>query len=374
MLPPQPRRTGARKSGGLGAEARRRAVARPGVELLLPGGATTSLDLLRDGRRGRRQVRPGRRGSHGPGAAPAWLSLLRAREAPAAGQKPRRLEGAPSLRGAARAGSAPPVQPSPKEAAAGVRADRAEPRLQWGPGSPPRRGRNREGAVFNPGPAGSDGKDGQLTPREARRATAQSHLESGSRHGEWAAQAPSPFPSISPESVPSSAAMKRQLPAGQSCISRHRLLLPLLLLLFLHLAAAELRGQPVQSRRGARLSLPRKPWDSNHHSTWLPKRLSKNSLSWLAQKQTGMADSLLLLRELLRPRLDPLQLGYGPLPQPALMPALRRKRRAAQLMRVGCALGTCQVQNLSHRLWQLKGQLGRQDSSPISLHSPHSYG
>ncbi|XP_013924569.1 PREDICTED: ADM2 [Thamnophis sirtalis] len=165
--------------------------------------------------------------------------------------------------------------------------------------------------------------------------------------------------------------MKRQLPAGQSCISRHRLLL---LLLFLSLAAAELRGQPVQSRRGARLSLPRKPWDSNHHSTWLPKRLSKKSLSWLAQKQTGMADSLLPLRELLRPRLDPLQLGYGPLPQPALMPALRRKRRAAQLMRVGCALGTCQVQNLSHRLWQLKGQLGRQDSSPISLHSPHSYG
>uniref|UniRef100_A0A8D2LV45 ADM2 n=1 Tax=Varanus komodoensis TaxID=61221 RepID=A0A8D2LV45_VARKO len=45
--------------------------------------------------------------------------------------------------------------------------------------------------------------------------------------------------------------------------------------------------------------------------------------------------------------------------------ALRRKRHAAarlhhaQLMRVGCALGTCQVQNLSHRLWQLKGQSGR---------------
>ena len=28
------------------------------------------------------------------------------------------------------------------------------------------------------------------------------------------------------------------------------------------------------------------------------------------------------------------------------------RRPRAQLLRVGCALGTCQVQNLSHRLWQ----------------------
>ncbi|XP_026543660.1 ADM2 [Notechis scutatus] len=170
--------------------------------------------------------------------------------------------------------------------------------------------------------------------------------------------------------------MKRQSPAGQSCISR-RHFLPLLLLLFLHLPAAELESccPPAPSGRGARLSLPRKPWDSNHPSTWLPKGLSKkNGVPWLAQKQPGMADSLLSLRELPRPRLNSLQLGYGPLPRPALMLALHRKRRAAQLMRVGCALGTCQVQNLRHRLWQLKGQLGRQDSSPISLHSPHSYG
>lgn len=45
-----------------------------------------------------------------------------------------------------------------------------------------------------------------------------------------------------------------------------------------------------------------------------------------------------------------------------------------QLMRVGCALGTCQVQNLSHRLYQLIGQSGREDSSPINPRSPHSYG
>ncbi|XP_034019280.1 protein ADM2a [Thalassophryne amazonica] len=46
----------------------------------------------------------------------------------------------------------------------------------------------------------------------------------------------------------------------------------------------------------------------------------------------------------------------------------------AQLMRVGCVLGTCQVQNLSHRLYQLIGQNGREDSSPINPRSPHSYG
>lgn len=46
----------------------------------------------------------------------------------------------------------------------------------------------------------------------------------------------------------------------------------------------------------------------------------------------------------------------------------------AQLLRVGCVLGTCQVQNLSHRLWQLMGQSGRQDSSPMNPNSPHSYG
>uniref|UniRef100_A0A3P9AJV5 Adrenomedullin 2b n=1 Tax=Esox lucius TaxID=8010 RepID=A0A3P9AJV5_ESOLU len=49
-------------------------------------------------------------------------------------------------------------------------------------------------------------------------------------------------------------------------------------------------------------------------------------------------------------------------------------RGQGQLMRVGCVLGTCQVQNLSHRLYQLIGQSGRQDSSPINPSSPHSYG
>ncbi|KAJ8269249.1 hypothetical protein COCON_G00118560 [Conger conger] len=46
----------------------------------------------------------------------------------------------------------------------------------------------------------------------------------------------------------------------------------------------------------------------------------------------------------------------------------------AQLMRVGCVLGTCQVQNLSHRLYQLIGQSGREETSPMNPQSPHSYG
>ncbi|XP_034032496.1 uncharacterized protein adm2b [Thalassophryne amazonica] len=50
------------------------------------------------------------------------------------------------------------------------------------------------------------------------------------------------------------------------------------------------------------------------------------------------------------------------------------RRGHSQLMRVGCVLGTCQVQILSHRLYQLIGQNGREDSSPMNPRSPHSYG
>ncbi|XP_012881196.1 PREDICTED: ADM2 [Dipodomys ordii] len=50
------------------------------------------------------------------------------------------------------------------------------------------------------------------------------------------------------------------------------------------------------------------------------------------------------------------------------------RRPHAQLLRVGCVLGTCQVQNLSHRLWQLVGPAGRRNSAPVDPSSPHSYG
>ncbi|XP_024911724.1 uncharacterized protein adm2b isoform X2 [Cynoglossus semilaevis] len=49
-------------------------------------------------------------------------------------------------------------------------------------------------------------------------------------------------------------------------------------------------------------------------------------------------------------------------------------RGHGHLMRAGCILGTCQVQNLSHRLYQLIGQSGRENSSPVNPYSPHSYG
>ncbi|KAK9516754.1 hypothetical protein VZT92_024667 [Zoarces viviparus] len=49
-------------------------------------------------------------------------------------------------------------------------------------------------------------------------------------------------------------------------------------------------------------------------------------------------------------------------------------RGHSHLMRVGCVLGTCQVQNLSHRLYQLIGQSGREESSPINPRSPYGYG
>ncbi|XP_028287571.1 ADM2 [Parambassis ranga] len=80
------------------------------------------------------------------------------------------------------------------------------------------------------------------------------------------------------------------------------------------------------------------------------------------------------------PLLDP---SHNALPEaPARQRGSRGRRHATtgsgrghgHLMRVGCVLGTCQVQNLSHRLYQLIGQSGREDSSPINPRSPHSYG
>ncbi|XP_007952941.1 protein ADM2 [Orycteropus afer afer] len=50
------------------------------------------------------------------------------------------------------------------------------------------------------------------------------------------------------------------------------------------------------------------------------------------------------------------------------------RRAGARLLRVGCMLGTCQVENLSHRLWQLVGQAGQRDLVPVDPRSPHSYG
>uniref|UniRef100_A0A8C9EXJ8 ADM2 n=1 Tax=Pavo cristatus TaxID=9049 RepID=A0A8C9EXJ8_PAVCR len=89
------------------------------------------------------------------------------------------------------------------------------------------------------------------------------------------------------------------------------------------------------------------------------------------------------LRQLIIPRPQP-ALWHGPKLSPRHRhrhpPGQRGRRHTgvrlhhAQPLRVGCVLGTCQVQNLSHRLWQLMGRPGRQDSSPMNPNSPHSYG
>ncbi|XP_036167279.1 protein ADM2 [Myotis myotis] len=49
-------------------------------------------------------------------------------------------------------------------------------------------------------------------------------------------------------------------------------------------------------------------------------------------------------------------------------------RPRAHLLRAGCVLSTCQVQNLSHRLWQLVASAGPRDPAPMDPSSPHSYG
>lgn len=99
-------------------------------------------------------------------------------------------------------------------------------------------------------------------------------------------------------------------------------------------------------------------------------------------------DRTILWRAILSrpPPPDPLYAGQPTAGEPsetAEIPKQRGRRNVhsrghhnhhhGQLMRVGCVLGTCQVQNLSHRLYQLAGQSGREES-PINPRSPHSYG
>ncbi|XP_066038684.1 protein ADM2 [Chamaea fasciata] len=67
-------------------------------------------------------------------------------------------------------------------------------------------------------------------------------------------------------------------------------------------------------------------------------------------------------------------LRHDPRRDPRAGPPRGRRHAGPHLVRVGCVLGTCQVQNLSHRLWQLRGPPGRRDSSPMNPNSPHSYG
>nr|ACJ02091.1 adrenomedullin [Eptatretus burgeri] len=42
--------------------------------------------------------------------------------------------------------------------------------------------------------------------------------------------------------------------------------------------------------------------------------------------------------------------------------------------RAGCSLGTCQVQNLTHRLFRLVGKTGKDDAAGKATWNPNSYG
>ncbi|KAM9311784.1 protein ADM2 [Gastrophryne carolinensis] len=126
--------------------------------------------------------------------------------------------------------------------------------------------------------------------------------------------------------------------------------------------------------------------------SWMAVSLSCMSLLFVQQFPGAFSmpsQHLLLLPTPREPHEREEQLAeVAPTHQPPLIPVvtmlkehlriLRRKRRRARrhpprLMRVGCSLGTCQVQNLNHRLWQLMGQIGK-DDSPIQLSNPHSFG
>ncbi|XP_006888168.1 PREDICTED: ADM2 [Elephantulus edwardii] len=75
------------------------------------------------------------------------------------------------------------------------------------------------------------------------------------------------------------------------------------------------------------------------------------------------------------------KLQKAPWAPPAVIQALQEHSRPGpsvhrprdRLLRVGCLLATCQVQNLGHRLWRLR-QASRLDPVPVDPGNPHSYG
>ncbi|XP_032913418.1 protein ADM2 [Catharus ustulatus] len=134
------------------------------------------------------------------------------------------------------------------------------------------------------------------------------------------------------------------------------------------------RVPPARSPPERILALPRDPPAPQPFGTPRHRALVARHGSWLAPRHRPLAPRLLpwhVRRLILRqdPRRDPRQ---DPRHDPR--PPRGRRHAGAHLVRVGCVLGTCQVQNLSHRLWQLRGQPGRRDSSPMNPNSPHSYG
>ncbi|XP_030587898.1 uncharacterized protein adm2b [Archocentrus centrarchus] len=158
--------------------------------------------------------------------------------------------------------------------------------------------------------------------------------------------------------------------------------------LLLGLLPLEIQSQTLTLQRTHRhrLSFPRtSKYQKSSYPSILP---TMSDLSVAADNQITEEDRHIIWRALLLHKEPPPMLpdplvdqGHNVLPEAPVWQRGSRGRRHAgrgrgqgHLMRVGCVLGTCQVQNLSHRLYQLIGQSGREDSSPINPRSPHSYG
>uniref|UniRef100_A0A3Q1HJT8 Adrenomedullin 2b n=1 Tax=Acanthochromis polyacanthus TaxID=80966 RepID=A0A3Q1HJT8_9TELE len=166
-------------------------------------------------------------------------------------------------------------------------------------------------------------------------------------------------------------------------------LLPAWLCLLLGLLPLEVqsRALALQRTHRHRLYLPR---PSKYPKSFYPAVLpTVSDVSVAADNQITQEDRHIMWRALLHKEPPPkssdplLDQSQNVLPEAPVWQRGSRGRRHANsgggrghghLMRVGCVLGTCQVQNLSHRLYQLIGQSGREDSSPINPRSPHSYG
>ncbi|KAG7332882.1 hypothetical protein KOW79_003017 [Hemibagrus wyckioides] len=148
-----------------------------------------------------------------------------------------------------------------------------------------------------------------------------------------------------------------------------------LLLIILHVLAAV----PVLAASRTRLIFPRKFWNLGAgggiamETTIRPPAAVKDTVR---ERRSAWRD--------LDHREPPLSNPHTRLRQTHVKDRRKRGRRhtlfgsrghvRGQLMRVSCVLGTCQVQNLSYRLYQLIGQRKREHSSPVHPRSPHSYG
>ncbi|XP_070687565.1 protein ADM2 [Pempheris klunzingeri] len=167
-------------------------------------------------------------------------------------------------------------------------------------------------------------------------------------------------------------------------------LLPAWLCLLLGLLPLEIQSRALTLQSLAhrhRLTSPRtSKYPKSSYTTIMPTAsdLSFNSDNHITQGDRRIIWRALLHKEAPVRMSDPLlDQTDNVLPEAPVWQRGSRGRRHANsgggrghshLMRVGCVLGTCQVQNLSHRLYQLIGQSGREDSSPINPRSPHSYG